>query len=477
MIYNRKSEQGSQDAKFTFSTSCKNTEKSSITSMPEDLRSFDKTKEIPVLSEYDKQNITPYIPIKVSKFRIRRKLRDIKKSANQRRSAAGLFISFGVCLCLCSGIIYLAFSGIYAPKEICDAVIKLCGIIYPNGGEYGTESGSFEISGKAYVPENTPKFLSQNPQKNRESGDNGTESDFTAASDSRISDENDNDAYQNAEKSTVQAADSSDSGKTGSDGEVYYPISERSMAAKQITSLTNQTDFSPDTEALLKQTPKAYENLTLTDKPLVLILHTHATECYSESTSDSYLSTEQTRTSDDRLNMNRVGEELCGVLADFGINSVHCTVRHDEKSFIKAYNYSLSSAKEYLEKYPSVKFIIDLHRDAIIDGNTKIKPVVSIGGEKYAQLMFVTGTNESGINHPNWQDNLCLALNLQSAANEMYPGLFRQTNLRSPSFNQQLSPGFLLLEDGTCGNNLDEALRSARAFGTVFASEILKNAS
>ncbi len=476
MIYNRKNEQVTQNAKFTFSTGVSAAEKPNISNAPEDLRSFDKTKELPVLSEYDKENITPYIPVRVSKFRLRRKLREIKKSAQPKRSAAGLFISFGVCFCLCSGIIYLAFAGIYAPKEICDAVIKLCGIVYPYDGGYETTDGGFEMSGKTYVPENTPKFLSQSSEKASENGSDGAHSSFTAASDSLISDERNNDAAQNSGKADVQAADSSDGGKSGSDGEIYYPIAERNMSAKQITALTNQTDFTPDTAALLKQSPKAFENLSLSDEPLVLILHTHATECYSMSDSDSYLSTEPTRSSDDSINMNRVGDELCDVLSDFGINAVHCTVRHDEKSFIKAYNSSLSSAKEYLEKYPSVKFVIDLHRDAILDGSTKIKPAISIGGEKYAQLMFVVGTNESGINHPNWQDNLCLALNLQSAAEEMYPGLFRQTNLRSPSFNQQLSPGFLLLEDGTCGNNLDEALRSVRAFGTVFASEIIKNA-
>ena len=165
MIYNRKNEQVTQNAKFTFSTGVSAAEKPNISNAPEDLRSFDKTKELPVLSEYDKENITPYIPVRVSKFRLRRKLREIKKSAQPKRSAAGLFISFGVCFCLCSGIIYLAFAGIYAPKEICDAVIKLCGIVYPYDGGYETTDGGFEMSGKTYVPENTPKFLSQSSEK------------------------------------------------------------------------------------------------------------------------------------------------------------------------------------------------------------------------------------------------------------------------------------------------------------------------
>lgn len=87
--------------------------------------------------------------------------------------------------------------------------------------------------------------------------------------------------------------------------------------------------------------------------------------------------------------------------------------------------------------------------------------------------MFVVGTDAAGAVHPSWQDNLSLALPLQSRMSGDVPELFRRINLRSESFNQQLSSGYMLLECGSCANSLDEAQRAARLFATEFA-KILK---
>ncbi len=48
-------------------------------------------------------------------------------------------------------------------------------------------------------------------------------------------------------------------------------------------------------------------------------------------------------------------------------------------------------------------------------------PTVKIGDEVCAQVMFVVGTNGSGLYHPNWQQNLSYAIKVQQKANEMYP--------------------------------------------------------
>ena len=86
--------------------------------------------------------------------------------------------------------------------------------------------------------------------------------------------------------------------------------------------------------------------------------------------------------------------------------------------------------------------------------------------------MFVVGTNKSGINHPDWQDNLSLALTLQEKIGRDNPKLFRRINLRTASFNQQLSPGYLLLECGAAANTLEEAENAAELFATGFARVI-----
>lgn len=253
------------------------------------------------------------------------------------------------------------------------------------------------------------------------------------------------------------------------DGTRFYPITSLDLSADSIYSLSNGTSFSPDMKKLGETTPKALQNVAESDGPLVLIVHTHAEECYTEHT-DMYPDGESTRSPDTEKNVVRVGEEIADTLSLFGIQTLHCRKMHDSESFINAYSGSAESVKEYLEEYPSVKIVVDVHRDAIIreDGES-IKAVTDIAGQDYAQIMFVVGTNELGHEHPFWQDNLSLAIALQKNIDLTYPSLCRSINLRNVPFNQQLSSGYLLLEVGTSANTLDEALRSARAFGENLA--------
>ncbi len=256
------------------------------------------------------------------------------------------------------------------------------------------------------------------------------------------------------------------------DGTRFYQITSLDLSADSPYSLSNATAFSPDMQTLSQKTPKALENISRGDGPLVLILHTHGEECYTEYT-DMYPEGEATRSGDTQKNVVRVGQEIADTLEAFGVDALHCTTMHDSESFINAYSGSASTVKRYLDKYPSVRVVVDVHRDAVIrDDGESIKAVAEIAGEDYAQLMFVVGTNELGHNHPDWQDNLSLAAALQKSISDTYPSLCRSINLRNVPFNQQLSSGYLLLEVGTSANTLDEALRSARAFGENLARVI-----
>lgn len=263
------------------------------------------------------------------------------------------------------------------------------------------------------------------------------------------------------------------SGESFADGVKYFPITHLDLSADDIFSLTNETAFSPDVEYLANQTPAALQNINLSNGPLVLIVHTHGEECYS-SDADMYPQNDTSRSTDISKNVVRVGEEIANTLDSFGIEALHCTKMHDSESFINAYSSSAKSVKEYLREYPSIKIVVDVHRDAIIrDDGESIAAVTEIAGEEYAQLMFVVGTNELGHNHPDWQDNLTLALNLQKSLDSTYPSLCRSINLRNVPFNQQLSSGYLLLETGTSANTLEQALRSARAFGENLARAVM----
>ena len=75
--------------------------------------------------------------------------------------------------------------------------------------------------------------------------------------------------------------------------------------------------------------------------------------------------------------------------------------------------------------------------------------------------MLVVGTDYGGLRHPQWQENLSIALKLQIQLEELCPGICRNINLRTQRFNQDLSPGAMLVEVGASGNTRQEALRAA----------------
>ena len=77
---------------------------------------------------------------------------------------------------------------------------------------------------------------------------------------------------------------------------------------------------------------------------------------------------------------------------------------------------------------------------------------------------------DSELTHDNWQENLKLAAKIQNKANQMYSGFMRPINLRSERFNQQLSKGSIIIEIGSNGNTLNEAVYSAKLIGNVIAS-------
>lgn len=195
----------------------------------------------------------------------------------------------------------------------------------------------------------------------------------------------------------------------------------------------------------------------------VLILHTHTTEAYTPESPGLYRETDAYRTTDPDYSVVRVGEELAAALSAYGLNVLHDTELHDYPSYTGSYERSGTAIEEYLAAYPGIRLVIDLHRDALGDEEVLYKTLADIDGMEAAQVMFVMGSDVN-LEHPHWQENLRLALTLQAAVAARYPTLMRPTVLCDYRYNQQLSPGCLLLEVGTSGNTLKEALTAVNLF-------------
>jgi len=206
-------------------------------------------------------------------------------------------------------------------------------------------------------------------------------------------------------------------------------------------------------------------DLALGDGPQVLILHTHGSEAYTPSGSDVYEESDPYRTTNCNYNMVRVGEEIAQIFRQAGLSVIHDTTLYDYPSYNEAYDRSLDAVERWKVQFPSLQIILDVHRDALAAEDGTIYKVVSQeDGRQTAQVMLVVGTDGNNSFHPLWQENLSFAIRLQQQMLDDHDTLARPVVLRASRFNQHLSVGSLLVEVGTHGNTLQEALEGARLF-------------
>ena len=211
-------------------------------------------------------------------------------------------------------------------------------------------------------------------------------------------------------------------------------------------------------------------------EPQVLIIHTHTTESYEPYQRSYYDADYPFRTRDPDCNMTRVGEALAEKLAEHGISVLHDGTIHDYPAYTGAYDRSEVTIRAALEEYPSIKVIIDLHRDAISSADgSRTAPVAEIEGRNAAQFMIITGCDDGRFgNMPDYLENFRLACLIQSSAETLYPGLARPILFDYRNYNQHISTGSLLIEVGSHANSLDEAVYSGELLGDCMADALLK---
>lgn len=195
----------------------------------------------------------------------------------------------------------------------------------------------------------------------------------------------------------------------------------------------------------------------------VLILHTHATEGYSEEGATYYdPATPLARAESESEGVIAVGQRIADILNRNGIVTVHSTVIHDRESYRDSYSRSAQTIQSYLAQYPSIRLVIDVHRDSIMtSGDRLVRPVTVVNGEAVAQVMCVVGSNASGAAYDGWERNLSLAVTLRNALNQAHGNLCRPIYIKKSAYNQQYAPASLLLEIGSSGNSQAEAERAA----------------
>ena len=253
-------------------------------------------------------------------------------------------------------------------------------------------------------------------------------------------------------------------------GEKYIPC-----GAGSIKNNTRQTAADIAAEAA-QPLPFAIEKDSAA--PQVLIMHTHATEDYRLSAGLWFTPGDGARSTDRSINMCAVGRVMADTLNAAGINTLHDETLNDYPSYTGSYANSRAVVQQYLARYPSIKVVLDVHRDAIeTESGSRYAPVCTVDGRQAAQVMIICGCdNGTTVRLPGWRQNLRFAAAWERSMEEMYPGFTRPVLFSYRFYNQDLTTGSLLIEIGGHGNNLNEALYAGQLAAKGLAAALLGGA-
>ena len=188
-------------------------------------------------------------------------------------------------------------------------------------------------------------------------------------------------------------------------------------------------------------------------EPLVLIYHTHGSEKYRKINGKEG-------------SVIEVGKKLKKELEDiYGIKTIHDESVYDmvdgKLDRNAAYDFAGDSVETTLKKNPSVKVVIDLHRDSV---ENSIHLSTKIHGKPTAQIMFFNGVSrlakkgEIGyLYNPNKEGNLAFSLQMQLLCGKYYPNLTRKIYIKGYRYNLHLAKRAMLVEVGAQNNTVEEA--------------------
>lgn len=235
----------------------------------------------------------------------------------------------------------------------------------------------------------------------------------------------------------------------------------------------NKTSI-PNNTLIAESTAAPAFTIETNGEPQVLIMHTHTTESFEPYVRQNFDPTFNYRTTDSAYNMVSVGDAITAQLEAAGIGVIHNTTIHDYPSYNGSYDRSAETVRQILQQYPSIRVVLDIHRDAIQKDNTLIQPVVEINGKESAQVMIISGCDDGTMNMPNYMQNYHFACRLQENMEGMYAGLTRPILFDYRHYNQDLTTGSLLMEIGTHGNTLEQAQYAGELVGKALAQTLLK---
>ena len=188
------------------------------------------------------------------------------------------------------------------------------------------------------------------------------------------------------------------------------------------------------------------------DEPQILIYHTHSQEEYADHLQNP------------EAVITGVGAYLQELLTARGYHVIHDTnvydLRNGKLDRSRAYTYALDGINGILQDNPSIKVVLDIHRDGVPEGMHLVK---EINGKPTAQIMFFNGLSQTPegpieyLPNPNREANLAFSFRLQLLAKRKYPGFTRKIYLKGLRYNQHVRARTALIEVGAQTNTFEEA--------------------
>ena len=215
-----------------------------------------------------------------------------------------------------------------------------------------------------------------------------------------------------------------------------------------------------DNNIIINKNNSSFVNLIKKDDYKVYIYNTHDEESYSNKGFELYNTTPTVK-----LASYMLKDELnnLGINALVEERPVIKEIKKQGLPYYYSYDISNKYCKEIKEKYPSIIYFIDLHRDGI----DKSLSTVTIN-KTYAKMMFLLG-----MKHSNSNKNLEVVTKLNNYLNDNYKGLMRNIYKRNDiTYYQYLDSHNFIIEVGGQDNTYQEVYNSIKAFAKALESDL-----
>lgn len=196
------------------------------------------------------------------------------------------------------------------------------------------------------------------------------------------------------------------------------------------------------------------------NNPIIYIYNSHQLENYNSSNLDIYGITPNVLMTSYLLKEKLNSKGISTIVEDTNLTEFLSLNNWDHSGSYKASRIFILDKKN---KYSTLKYFIDIHRDSVSKNITTI----NINGKDYARILFVVG-----LEHDNYKDNIKISEDLNNLFNKYYKGLSRGIYKKEGPgvdgiYNQDISPNSILIEVGGVDNNIDEVLNTTEAISNI----------